>query len=132
MRSLTVFFCGPEIGGIGFAQIAQPNPVRTLEIKLPKGVPSESVFIRYVLAGEDFGGLVEPCPKVSSYLISTARAGVAASRIRSLVYAPGCAIQVLIFPFRVRAMNSTRSFASLRPLRITGAITRTDPLYGQK
>jgi len=45
MRRLTEFLLA-LIGDVGFAQIAQPNPARVLEIKLPKGVPSESVFIR--------------------------------------------------------------------------------------
>jgi hypothetical protein len=132
MRRLTEFFLA-VIGGIGFVQIAQPTPARTLEIKLPKGVPSESVFIRYVLAGEDFGSWVEPRPKVSSYLISTVRGGVPASRIRALVYAPGCAIRVFDLPL---STSDREEYALIcepsSNLWITGAITRTDRLYGHE
>ncbi len=42
-----------------------------VEIKLPPAVASESFFVRYVLAGEDFGAWVQPLIGVSSYVIST-------------------------------------------------------------
>src|SRR2546429_400493 len=46
------------VGGLCSGQIPQPPTGRShyLEIKLPPGVISESIFIRYLLAGEEFGG----------------------------------------------------------------------------
>jgi hypothetical protein len=91
------------------------------------------MFIRYVLTGEDFGGLVEPRPKVSSYPISTVRGGVPASRIRALVYAPGCAIQIFDLPLSI---SDCEEYALIcepsSTLRITGAIARTSRLYGHE
>jgi hypothetical protein len=122
------------VGVICSAQVTGPptNPPRTLEIKLPKGVPSESVFIRYVLAGEDFGGWVQPRPDVSSYVIETIRRGIPASRIRALVYARGCAIQT--FDLSLPASDHPEYSFVCEPasnLSITGTITRSDRLYGR-
>ena len=98
-----------------------------------KAFPRKASSSVNVLAGEDFGGWVEPRPKVSSYLISTVRGGVPASRIRALVYAPGCAIRAFDLPLS----TSDREEYSLvcepaSSLSITGTITRTDRLYGHE
>ena len=72
---------------------AQPaNLPHYVEIKIPRGVDSATVFIRYLLDG-DFGGWVDRRPSVSSYFVATTVNQKAASRLRALVYAPGCAIQ---------------------------------------
>jgi hypothetical protein len=83
--------------GICSAQIPQPQagPAHHVEIKLPPGIASESVFIRYRLAGEELGGWVQPRPGVSSYFISTTREGCSVNQIKALFYAPGCALQTL-------------------------------------
>jgi hypothetical protein len=116
-------------------QIPQPPASRShyIEIKLPRGVNSESVFIRYLLAGEEFGGWVRPHRGASSYIISTTREGRPAPRIKALLYAPGCAIQTLDLPLS-GSNNQPYSFMC-RPLssvRIVGALTRTDRLYGRE
>ena len=72
---------------------AQPAYV---EIKVPVGVRSETMFIRYVV-NDDFGGWVQAHPDVSSYFI-TIRQGEPATRFRALLYAPGCAIQTADLP----------------------------------
>src|SRR5271155_5275642 len=72
---------------------AQPAYV---EIKVPVGVRSETMFIRYVV-NDDFGGWVRAHPDVSSYFI-TIRQGGPATRFRALLYAPGCAIQTADLP----------------------------------
>ncbi len=123
------------VAGLCSGQIPQPpaSPSHYVEIKLARGVASESVFIRYLLAGEDFGGWVQPHPGVSSYFISTTRAGRPASRIKALLYAPGCAIQTLDLP--VSGSNNQPYSFICRPLpnvRIDGALTRTDRLYGRE
>src|ERR1700679_2358063 len=69
---------------------AQPAYV---EIKIPTGVRSETMFVRYAL-NDDLGGWVEAHPGVSSYFI-TLPPGAPAARFRALLYAPGCAIQTV-------------------------------------
>jgi hypothetical protein len=95
-------------------------------------VISESVFGRYLLDGKDFGGWIQPRPGVSSYFISTAHEGRPATRIKAILYAPGCAIQTL--DLAVLGSNQQYSFIC-RPLPsvwIAGALTRSDRLYGHE
>jgi hypothetical protein len=73
----------------------QVPPAHYIEIDLPPGVASEAVFIRYVLAGEKFGGWIQPRSGVSSYVIGTSVGVLPATGIKAIVYAPGCAIQTL-------------------------------------
>ena len=107
------------------------GPAQDVEIKLPPGVASESVFIRYTLAGEELGGWVEPHPGVSSYVIRTTREGNPA-RLRAFIYAPGCALQTLDMP-PSGTSHQEYSF-TCRPLpnvRISGKLIRLDRLYGR-
>lgn len=64
-------------------------------IQLPPAVASENVFIRYVLAGQKFGGWVKAVAGVSSYPIDTAVNGAPATEVRAILYAPGCALRTL-------------------------------------
>jgi hypothetical protein len=64
-------------------------------IHLPPGVPSETVFIRYVRAGEKFGGWVPSRPGVASYAIDTSIGAIPATGLKAVIYAPGCAIQTV-------------------------------------
>ena len=107
-------------------------PSHYVEINLPAGVISERVFIRYLLAGEDFGGWVRPRPGVSSYIISTTREGRPATRIKALLYTRGCAIQTLDLP--VLDSNQQYSFICqpLSSVWIAGALTRSDRLYSHE
>jgi hypothetical protein len=116
-------------------QVQQPtaSAPHYIEIKLPDGVRSESFFVRYALAGEDFGDWVHPRPGVSSYFISTAHKGRPATRIKAILYAPGCAIQTLDVPVSP-SNNQVYSFVC-RPLAsvwIAGALTRMDLLNGHE
>lgn len=83
--------------GICGAWVAYPQRhlTRSLVILLPAGVASETVYIRYVLAGGSFGGIVETRPRVSSYVIDTMAGERAATGIKALLYAPGCAPQTM-------------------------------------
>jgi hypothetical protein len=71
------------------------TPRHYVEIKLPSEVPSQTFFVRYVLAGQDFGGWVDPRSGVSSYVIGTMLGGRPATGIKAILYAPGCAIRTL-------------------------------------
>jgi hypothetical protein len=84
MLALTVGVCSGQV-----------PPSHYFEIDLPPGVASESVFIRYVLAGEKFGGWTQPRSGLSSYIIGTMVGALPATGIKAIVYAPGCAIQTL-------------------------------------
>jgi hypothetical protein len=81
----------------GFLMMLAASPVWAgqVVIHLPPGVPSETVFIRYVRAGEKFGGWVRSQPGVSSYAIETSAGAVPATGLKAIIYAPGCAIQTL-------------------------------------
>ena len=108
------------------------SPAHYLEIKLPRGVISEKVFIRYLLSGEEFGGWVRPVPGVSSYFVGTTNLGRQATRIKALLYAPGCAIQILDLPVS-ESSNPQYNFAC-RPLpevEITGTVPCKDRLIGR-
>lgn len=133
-RPLTGFFGALVLAaGLCLGQISRPpaSPSHYIEIKLPREVSSESVFIRYLLAGEELGGWVQPRPGVSSYLISTSHEGRPATRIRAILYAPGCAIQTLDLPVS-GANNQQYSFICqpLSSVSITGVLTRTGWLNG--
>ena len=104
-----------------------------LEIQLPDGVISESFFVRYALAGDDFGDWVHPRAGATSYFISTAGEERAATRIKAIFYAPGCAIQTLDVAV-ASSSNPQYSFVC-RPIasvRIAGAIARMDLLNGHE
>jgi len=108
------------------------NP-HTIEIKLPPGLPSETVFVRYLLAGEDFGDWVRARPGVSSYFIGTTRQGHPTARIKAILYARGCAIQTLDLP--VSASNNPPYSFVCQPLpniSIAGALTRMYQLQGRE
>lgn len=109
---------------------AQDRPTRSVEISLPAGVKSETVYIRYVLAGGSFGGLVETRPGVSSYFISTMAGERAATGIKALLYAPGCALQTLDLP--LSGSNSPRFAFICKPIpavSISGKVAHPDRLY---
>jgi hypothetical protein len=109
---------------------AQPNHSHYIEIKLSPGIISERVFIRYLLTGDDFGDWVQPRPGISSYFISTTHAGRPATRIKALLYAPGCAIRTLDLPVS-GSTNPPYSFICqpLPNISITGTLTAMDRLY---
>jgi hypothetical protein len=117
----------------GFFLLAAASPTHSLEIKLPPGMLSENVFIRYVLAGDELGGWVRPHPNVSSYFISTSHDGRPATGIKALLYAPGCGIQTLDLPVS-DSNNQQYSFAcrALSSVWIAGTLTHTHRLYGRE
>jgi len=110
-----------------------PGLAHYVEIKLPPAVPSESFFVRYVLAGDDLGGWVRPVSGVSSYIINTAREGVPATGIKAVLYAPGCAIQTLDLSLSNSA-NPHYSFVCqpVPSVLIAGTLVRSDRLYGRE
>ena len=136
MKSPARFFRGLVLmASISWGQSPQPSAAAShyLEIKLPPGVLSEDFFVRYALAGDDFGGWVRSRPGVSSYAISTTRQGHPSTRIRAILYAPGCALRTLDLP--VSGSNQQPYSFVCEPLSsvfITGALNRSDRLYGRE
>jgi hypothetical protein len=123
------------IAEIGSGQVPQPaaDISHYIEIKLPPRVPSEDVFVRYRLSGEELGNWTQPRSGVSSSYISTIAQGRPATRIKALICAPGCAIQTLDLPIS-NTKNELYSF-SVRPLStvlIDGAVIRAERLYGRE
>jgi hypothetical protein len=123
------------VAGVCLSQ-TPPIPAPTssyIDIRLPPGFDSGHFFVRYLLAGDDFGGWIQPRPNVSSYAISTTHEGRPANRIRALLYAPGCAIEVLDLPVSYPG-SQPYSFIcrSLPDVPLAGTIIRTDRLFGRK
>jgi hypothetical protein len=114
----------------GWVVYPQDHPTRSIEISLPAGVKSETVYIRYVLAGGSFGGLVETRPGVSSYFVSTMAGERAATGIKALIYAPGCALQTLDLSL---SGSNTPQYAfvckPIPPVSIAGRVAHPDRLY---
>jgi hypothetical protein len=114
---------------------AAPLCASQVVIHLPPGVPSETVFIRYVRAGEKFGGWIRSRSGVSSYAIDTSIGAIPATGLKAVIYAPGCAIQTVDlrlsgpkdreYAFLCRPLASLRIEGRLieaRSLRDNGAI----------
>jgi hypothetical protein len=110
----------------------QDHPARSIEISLPAGVNSETVYIRYVLAGGSFGGLVQARPGVSSYFVSTMAGERAATGIKALLYAPGCALQTL--DHSLSGSDTPQYPFTCRPIpavSISGKVAHPDRLYSR-
>lgn len=137
MTRLPVRFFGALVMAAGVASSQAPQPPQdlshSLEIRLPSGVSSDRVFIRYALTGDKLGGWVQPRSGTSSYFIDTTSGGRSAAWIKALIYAPGCAIQTFDVP--LSAVNHERYSFICQPLgttSIAGTINRSDRLFGQK
>ena len=108
------------------------GPADYVEIKLPPSVPSERVFIRYILTGQEFFGWVQPRAGVSSYLISRLHNGRPAAAFRAIIYAPGCAIRtVVLTPSNSEGPSYSFDCRPLPDIAIAGTLRRPDPLYGR-
>jgi hypothetical protein len=91
------------------------------------------VFAIYTLAGQKSPAWVQARPGVSSYVISTNFEGRPATRIKALLYVPGCAIQTLDLP--LSGSTSQRYSFVCRPLQnawIAGTLTKPERLYGRE
>jgi hypothetical protein len=113
----------------GWGQI----PSHYVAIDLPSEVSSENVFIRYILAGEAIGGLVQPRSGVSAYIISTTRGDGSAAGIKAVLYAPGCAIQTLDIP-PSNSNNTQHPFVCLRlgSVGIAGKVLQPERFTGHE
>jgi hypothetical protein len=115
------------IAHICAGQVSQAHHVL---IRLPAGVASETVFIRYVLAGQKFGGWVQSAAGVSSYEIGTMAGDVPATGLKAVVYAPGCALQTI--DMSLSASKDDEYSFLCRPLpkiRMNGRLIQSGPLY---
>ena len=130
-RFLRILILTLGICGVWLAY-PQDRPARSIEISLPAGVNSETVYIRYILAGGSFGGLVQVRPGVSSYAVSTMAGERAATGIKALLYAPGCALQTL--DLSLSGSNSPHYAFICKPIpavAISGKVAHPDRLYSR-
>lgn len=99
---------------------------------MPPGLDSERFFVRYLMAGGEIGGWIQPHPNVSSYTISTTHEAQTAARIKALLFNPGCAIQTFDLPLSDHG-SQQYSFVcqSLPNIQIVGKLVRSDRLYGR-
>ena len=118
-------FCFAALATLCQAQAPQTY----LEIRLPSGVQSERVLIRYVVAGDDLGGWVKPQPGLPAYRISAIRNGMVASGIKAIVYAPGCGIETVDVAFP-DAANRDYNFVcrATGTVRISGKVLQAERL----
>lgn len=117
------------LAGACSGQVVQPpvSPSPYVQINLPREVASEKVWIRYRLAGEEFGGWVQPRPGLSSYIISADIEGSPATGIKALIYAPGCAIQTLdLLLSRSNSRQFTYECLPLKSVWIVGRLASSD------
>jgi hypothetical protein len=101
------------------------------EITLPASVPSENFAGRYLLTGSfgGFSGWLAQKENVESYQIETSVEGQPATRIKAVLYAPGCEIQTFDKPL---ADGSVESFdfqcKPLSTVAFQGRLTKSDAL----
>ena len=126
---LSALLIGLVPGSIAGA--AGEAPPHYVAIHVPGGVKSEQLFIRYMLAGEEIGGLVQARGGVTDYLIATTRGERVAAWFRAVLYAPGCAIQTIDVTLP-DAVSPTESFicTPLGNVRIVGRVVDLDRLSG--
>jgi len=104
-----------------------------VEIRLPPGVASERLFVRYALTGDHLGDWLQPRAGLTSYRIGTGSGGRAAAGIRAILYAPGCALQILDAALP-RGENPAFLFVCqpARSIRISGTIARPGGFAGHR
>jgi hypothetical protein len=109
------------------------RPDHYIDIQLGPGVKAESVFIRYILDGEELGGRVQPRAGITDYIISTTRGAHTAARFRALLYAPECGIQTVDLALSDTS-NPETDFDCRAPGEVTlrGRITRAERLLGRE
>lgn len=105
-----------------------------VEITLPPSVASERLFVRYILSGQDLGGVVYGPPNVSSFGISTVVDGHPSTAMKAILYAPGCDIQTLDVNLTTGSGRTPYSFICfpLTDLEIRGIVARPDRLWNHK
>ena len=120
------------MAGVCLGQSPQPagQSLSLYEIKLPRWVKSESVFVRYQLVGEQVRWLASAAPwrflVFHQYDLSRARPII---RIKALLYAQGCAIQTFDLPFP--GLEQSRILLRLpttAQVSIAGDVTPNGPL----
>ena len=116
--------------GLGQTSAVRESP--RVEITVPASVPSERLFVRYVLSCQDLGGAVYGPANVSSFGISTVAVGHPADRIKAILHAPGCEIQTL--DLKLISSDTRYSFVCQRvgDLEIHGILARPDRLWRHK
>src|SRR3954447_6815142 len=102
----------------------------SFEIKLPASVQSETFVIRYALTGP-FGaykGWLEQKKDLHSYRITTVLNGKQAEQLKSILYAPGCAIETIDVALKRSAGSYEFECRPLTSIPVTGKLVRATKL----
>jgi len=121
---------------VAFAvQPSGENPLPAVSISLPLDVLSETVQIHYFMTGPfgGYGGFVKAEQNVHAYRIEAAVKGIAASRIKTILYAPGCEIATFDDPLPGPSTVSEQfTCRKLPTVSLTGRIVPESAPRGQK
>jgi hypothetical protein len=101
-RNIGVLIVMVVATGFAFAQdiSATAAPVPRILIELPDNIPSDAVWIRYVLTGPGSGGaVVRPEPNRKRYVIDARIEGKPAQHAKIVAYAPGCQFKTYTIDF---------------------------------
>lgn len=121
--------------GALFLQFGTAQPPPRISIALPQDVPSETVHIHYFMTGPfgGVGGFVRQERNVHAYRIEAAVEGRPATRIKVIVYAPGCEIatfdDALPGPVTIQEEFTCRELPSVS---LAGQIVPKEALRGKK
>lgn len=98
-----------------------------LEIRLADPVPPKGFVVRYVLYEPAVARFVEAVEGVSTVTVPTTVDGREASRIRAVLFAPRCRLEVLDLPLAGRAVPvQTFQCRPVSSVELRGVVTRTE------
>ncbi len=132
VRGLFPLFLGlTALYSFGLQTLPKVAGAPSVSITLPRDISSEAVQIRYFLRGPfgGYGGYVKQQIGLHSYEIATSIEGKAATEIRLIAYAPGCAIQTFTLPLD-EASGVTQAFECrhLSTVTLSGQIVPSESI----
>jgi hypothetical protein len=97
----------------------------SITLRVPPGIPSESVQINYFLTG-DFGGygdFIKAEKDKSAYVFVAGVEGKPAASVKIIAYLPGCEIITLAFGIEGTALSRDLACKPLRSVQVRGQIS---------
>jgi hypothetical protein len=108
------------------------SPVPMVSLRLPSGVASESVGIRYFMVGSfgGYGGFVKAEKGLSSHAFDAASDGKPATNVKVIAYLPGCEIVKLDIPIEDTQVERQLECKPLGSIRLRGQISPLTIFHG--